>query len=120
MNYVPDCSQKSLTAKFLTRTEAAEGALTRLFWDGLFVCFLQFPFGLMIKFLISAVRHSRSLPKFISAAKDIHFSGSLHFNFLNIRFGSIRPPRIWGLPRHSIARFSQRRLIKSVYRSGSA
>ena len=75
----------------------------RLFWDGLFVCFLQFPFCMMIEFLISAIRLSRLLPKFISAANDIHFSGSLHFNFLDIRLGRIRLPRTWGLPRHSIA-----------------
>jgi len=62
--------------------EAAEAALTRLFWDGLFVCFSQFLFCLMIKFLISAVRLCRLLPKFISAANNIHFSGSLHFKFL--------------------------------------
>jgi hypothetical protein len=62
--------------------EAAEAALTRLFWNGLFVCFLQFLFCLMIKFLISAVRLSPLLPKFISAANNIHFSGSLHFKFL--------------------------------------
>jgi hypothetical protein len=55
MNYVPDCPQKLLTPKFLSRTEAAEAALTRLFWDGLFVCFSQFLFCLLIKFLISAV-----------------------------------------------------------------
>jgi hypothetical protein len=59
----------------------------------------------MIEFLISAVRLSRLLPKFISAANNIHFRGSLHFTFLNSRFGSIRPPRIWALPRDSIARF---------------
>jgi hypothetical protein len=71
--------------------EAAEAALTRLFWNGLFVCFFQFLFCLMIEFLISAVRLSRLLPKFISAANDIHFSGSLHFKFLKtICFGSIR------------------------------
>jgi hypothetical protein len=62
--------------------EAAEAALTRLFWNGLFVCFLQFLFCLMIKFLISAVRLSPLLPKFISAANNIHFSGSLHLKFL--------------------------------------
>jgi hypothetical protein len=94
MNYVPDFSQKSLAAQILSRTEAAEGALTPLFWDGLFVCFLQFPFCPMIEFLISAVRLSRLLPKFVSAANDIHFSGSRHFNFLDLRFGGIRPPRL--------------------------
>ena len=36
----------------------------------------------MIKFLISAVRLSRLLPKFISAANNIDFSGFLHFKFL--------------------------------------
>ena len=65
--------------KFFTRLQAAQAALTRRFWDGLFVCFLQFLFCLMIKFLISAVRLSRLLPKFIGAANYIHFSGSLHF-----------------------------------------
>jgi len=56
--------------------------LPRLFWDGLFVSFLQFLFCLMIKFLIFADRLSRLLPKLISAANDIHFSGSLHFKLL--------------------------------------
>jgi len=32
MNCVPDYSQKPLTAKCLSRTEAAEEALTRLLW----------------------------------------------------------------------------------------
>jgi hypothetical protein len=97
MNYVPDCSQKWLTHQFHSRTESSEAVLMRLFWDGLLVCFLQFPFCLMIEFLISAVRLSRLLPKFISAANDIHFSGSLHFNFrLSTRFGGVRPPQIWG------------------------
>ena len=78
MNYVPDCSQKSLRAQ----NPEPHGSLTRLFSDGLFVCVLQFPFCLMIEFLVSAVRLSRLPPKFISAANDIHFSGSLHFKFL--------------------------------------
>ncbi|HEV7377853.1 MAG TPA: hypothetical protein VGN95_24430, partial [Pyrinomonadaceae bacterium] len=64
--------------------EAAEAALTRLFWNRSFVCFLQFLFCLMIEFLISAVRLSRLLPKFISAANNIHFSGSLHSKFLEL------------------------------------
>src|SRR5712672_2520548 len=83
MNYVPDCSQNRPMPKFFSRSEAAQAALTRRFWDGLFVCFLQFLFCLMIKFLISAVRLSRLLPKFIGAANNIHFSGSLHLNSLN-------------------------------------
>jgi hypothetical protein len=82
MNYVPDCSQKSLRAQIPEPHGSCEGALTRLFSDGLFVCVLQFPFCPMIKFLISAVRLSRLPPKFISAANDIHFSGSLNFKFL--------------------------------------
>lgn len=92
MNYVPDALRIADGSNSLT-AEATEEALTQLFWDGLFVFFLQFPFCLMIKLLISAVRLSRLLPKFMSAANDIHFSGSLHFNFLNTRFGGIRPPR---------------------------
>jgi hypothetical protein len=69
MNYV----------QFLSRTEAAEAALT-LFWDGLFVCVLQFLFSLVVEFLISAIRLSRLLPKFIGAAHNIHCSGALHFS----------------------------------------
>lgn len=69
MNYV----------QFLSRTEAAEAALT-LFWDGLFVFFLQFLFSLVVEFLISAIRLSRLLPKFIGAAHNIHCSGALHFS----------------------------------------
>ena len=68
MNYV----------QFLSRTEAAEAALT-LFWDRLFVWLLQFLFGLVVEFLISAIRLSRPLPKFIGATHNIHFSGPLHF-----------------------------------------
>ena len=59
-----------------------EGVLTRLFWGWLFLCLLQFLFCLMIKFLISAVRLSRLLPTFISAANNIDFSGFLRFEFL--------------------------------------
>jgi hypothetical protein len=62
--------------------EAVEGVLTRLFWGRLFLRLLQFLFCLMIKFLISAVRLSRLLPKFISAANNMDFSGFLHFKFL--------------------------------------
>jgi hypothetical protein len=94
MNYVPDCPQKSLTHPFLCRAEAAEAALTRLFWDGLFDCVFQFLFCLMIKFLISAVRVSRLLPKFISAANNVHFSASLHFKSLNRSLGSIGPANL--------------------------
>jgi hypothetical protein len=79
MNYVPDCPQNRLRPKFLSRTEAAEAALTRLFWDDLFVCFLQFLFSLVVEFLISAIRLSRLLPKFIGAAHNIDCSGALHF-----------------------------------------
>jgi hypothetical protein len=50
-----------------------------VFRDGLFVCFLQFLFGLVVEILISAYRLSRLLPKFIGAAHNIDCSGALHF-----------------------------------------
>jgi hypothetical protein len=46
----------------------------------LFVCFLQFLFSLVLEFLISAIRLSRLLPKFIGAAHSIHCGGALHFS----------------------------------------
>ena len=71
-------TSRGIYVQFLSRTEAAEAALT-LFWAGLFVFFLQFLFSLLVEFLISAIRLSRPLPKFIGATHNIHFSGSLHF-----------------------------------------
>jgi hypothetical protein len=62
MNSVSDCSQKWRTAENPQPHGSSEGPLTRLFWDGLFVCFLQFQFCLTIEILISAVRRSRVLP----------------------------------------------------------
>jgi hypothetical protein len=45
---------------------------------GVFRFSLQFPLSLMIKFLISALRFSGLLPKFIGAANNFHSGGLFH------------------------------------------
>jgi hypothetical protein len=56
-------------------------ALDGLSVFGSFVVFrfpLQFPLGLMIELLISALRFSGFLPKLIGAANNLDYSGLLH------------------------------------------
>jgi hypothetical protein len=48
----------------------------------LFRLLFAIPVCLTTEILISVVRRSRLLPKFISAANNIHFNGFLHFYFI--------------------------------------
>src|ERR1700694_3808215 len=80
----------------------------------------------MMKVLISAVRPSRLLPKFISAANNIHFSGSLHFKFLKPfaseasarrEFGDCHAARYRALAIAQLDQFSRRIALDRLERS---
>src|ERR1700675_1263781 len=61
---------------------------------GVFRFPLQFPLSLMIELLISALRFSGLLPKFIGAANNFH-SGWLFHCGLSLTLSRMRRPVVW-------------------------